>query len=64
MNKEIVDELINLYKKTVDDNKDDILIMINIMNKLCACLFHKCIINQEEWEEILKIDKNKGDKDE
>ena len=59
----IAEELEYLYKRTLNDNKDDLFIIMNIINKLCAYLFYKNIINQEEQSEILKIDKDKGVKE-
>ena len=44
----IAEELEYLYKRTLNDNKDDLFIIMNIINKLCAYLFYKNIINQEE----------------
>ncbi len=57
MNKEIADELINIYKKTVDDNKEDFMIIISILSKLCAYLLDKKILTEEEIKNILEIKK-------
>lgn len=56
MNKEIAQELINLYKRCVDDNKEDFIIIITILNKLCSYLLYKKILTEEEIKDILKIE--------
>ena len=57
MNKEIADELINLYKKSIDDNKEDFMIIISILSKLCSYLLNKKILTDKEVKNILKIEK-------
>ena len=57
MNKEIADELINLYKKSIDDNKEDFMVIISILSKLCSYLLNKKILTDEEVKNILKIEK-------
>ena len=57
MNKEIVVELINLYKKSVDDNKEDFITIMSILTKLCGYLFYKKVLTEEEIKNILKVEK-------
>ena len=57
MNKEIVNELIDLYQKTVDDNKEDFITIMTILNKLCGYLLYKNVLTKEEVESFFKIEK-------
>ncbi len=57
MKKEIADELVNLYRKSVDDNKEDFMTILSILNKLCSYLLYKKVLTEEEIEKILKIEK-------
>ena len=57
MNKEIANELIDLYKKTVDDNKEDFITIMTILNKLCGYLLYKNVLTKEEVENIFKIER-------
>lgn len=57
MNKEIAQELINLYKRCVNDNKEDFITIMTILNKLCSYLLYKNVLTKEEVENILKIEK-------
>ena len=57
MNKEIVDELIDLYKRTINDNKEDFIRIMTILNKLCAYLLCKNILIEEEIKNIFEAEK-------
>ena len=57
MNKEIAQELINLYKRCVNDNKEDFITIMTILNKLCSYLLYKNVLTKEDVENILKIEK-------
>ena len=57
MNKEIAQELIDLYKRSIDDNKEDFITIMTILNKLCSYLLYKNVLTKEEVENILKIEK-------
>ena len=57
MNKEIVNELIDLYKRTVNDNKEDFMTIISILSKLCSYLLNKKVLTESEVKDILKIEK-------
>ena len=57
MNKEIVDELVNLYKRSVEDNKEDFIRIMTTLNKLCAYLLCKSILTEEEIKTIFEIEK-------
>ena len=57
--KDTLQELfIDIYKRTVKDNQEDFLKVINIISKLCAILISKNILNAEELKEIFDTDKN------
>ena len=57
MNKEIADKLIDLYKRTVNDNKEDFIRIMTILNKLCAYLLCKNILIEEEIKNIFEKEK-------
>ena len=57
--KDTLQELfMDTYKRTIKDNQEDFLKVINIISKLCAILISKNILNAEELKEILDTDKN------
>lgn len=58
MKNELFELFNDTYKQTVKDNQEDFLKVINIISKLCAILISKNILNAEELNEILDIDKN------
>ena len=57
MNKEIAQELINLYKRCVNDNKEDFIRIMTILNNLCAYLLCKNILTEKEIKNIFEIEK-------
>ena len=56
MNKELFELFNDIYKRTVEDNKEDFMEIIGIISKLCCYLIAKNILTQEEVSKILDID--------
>lgn len=56
MKEELKDLLEFTYKRTVDDNKEDFIIIFGVISKLCSVLKYKNILNDEEIKIILDID--------
>lgn len=56
MRKELFELFNDIYKRTVEDNKEDFMEIIGIISKLCCYLIAKNILTQEEVSKILDID--------
>lgn len=57
MNKKDIQELLMFtYKRTIDDNKKDFMIIFGIIGKLCSYLMAKGILNESDIKDIIKIE--------
>ena len=56
MKNELVELFNDTYKRTVEDNKEDFIKIIDAISKLCAYLIAKNILTQEEVSKILDLD--------
>ena len=56
MKNELAELFNDTYKRTVEDNKEDFMVIFGVISKLCSVLKYKKILNDEEIKIILDID--------
>ena len=56
MKEELKDLLEFTYKRSVNDNKEDFMVIYGVISKLCSVLKYKKILNDEEIKIILDTD--------
>lgn len=56
MKKELAELFNDIYKRTVEDNKEDFINIIGVISKLCTYLIIKNVLTQEEVSKILDLD--------
>lgn len=56
--RKLIGELISdTYKQTIDDNKEDFIMLYTIITKLCMYLLNKNVLSETDIKDILDIKK-------
>ena len=55
---EIIDLFKETYKRSVEDNKNDFMLIFSVVSKLCMYLLNKHILNADDVKDILDISNN------